>query len=50
MLQTSTTPEIQKAVLAQVAKSGYQFPSISSLKLESVGKVGPLAFAGQGAG
>jgi hypothetical protein len=47
MLQTSTSPSIQKAVLAQIAKNGYQCPSISSLKLESVGKVGPLAFAGQ---
>jgi len=46
MLQTTTSPVVQKAVLAQIAKSGYQFPSMSSLKLESVGKSGPLAFAG----
>jgi hypothetical protein len=46
MLQTSTTPAVQKAVIAQIMKGGYQCPSVSSLKLESVGKVGPLAFAG----
>ena len=46
MLHTSTTPAIRSAVLAQIAKAGYQLPSVSSLKLESVGKSGPLAFAG----
>lgn len=46
MLHTSASPAIQKAVLAQVAKSAYQCPSVSSLKLESVGKAGPIAFAG----
>lgn len=46
MLQTTSSPAIQKAVIAQIAKSGYQCPSVSSVKLESVGKVGPLAFAG----
>jgi hypothetical protein len=46
MLQTSVNQSVQKAVLAQIAKGGYLCPSISSLKLESVGKVGPLAFAG----
>lgn len=46
MLQTTSSPAIQKAVIAQIAKSGYQCPSMSSVKLESVGKVGPLAFAG----
>jgi hypothetical protein len=46
MLHASTVPAIQKAVLAQIAKSGYQSPSISSLKLGLVGKVGPLALAG----
>lgn len=46
MLQTSCTPAVQKAILAQIAKGGYQAPSVSSLKLESVGKSGPLALAG----
>ena len=46
MLQTTSSPAIQKAVIAQIAKSGYQCPAVSSVKLESVGKVGPLAFAG----
>lgn len=48
VLQTVVNPVMQKAVLAQIAKAGYQLPAVSSLKLESVGKVGPLAFAGQG--
>lgn len=46
VLQTVTSTTVQKAVLAQVAKGGYQLPSMSSLKLESVGKSGPIAFAG----
>jgi len=46
MLQTSCTTAVQKAVLAQIAKGGYQAPSIATLKLESVGTCGPLALAG----
>ena len=46
MLQTSTSPAVQKAVTAQVAKSAYQRPMVVSLKLESAGNAGPLAFAG----
>jgi hypothetical protein len=46
MLQTSCNAAVQKAVLAQIAKGGYQLPAIASLKLESVGKCGPLAMAG----
>lgn len=46
MLHSSCNPEVQKAVLAQIAKAGYQLPSLSTLKLESVGRSGPLAFAG----
>ncbi len=46
VLHTVGNTAVQKAVLAQVAKGGYQLPSLSSLKLESVGKSGPLAFAG----
>lgn len=46
MLQTTSSDAVRKAVLAQIAKSGYQLPAISSLKLDSVGKSGPLAFAG----
>ena len=46
MLQTSCNPAVQKAVIAQIAKGGYQLPAISTLKLQSVGKSGPLALAG----
>lgn len=46
MLQTTSSTAVQKAVLAQIAKGGYQLPSVSTIKLESVGKTGPLAFAG----
>ena len=46
MLQTSCSPEVQKAVNAQIAKANYQCPTVSSVSLGSVGKVGPLAFAG----
>lgn len=46
MLQISTSPATRAAVLAQIAKGGYQLPSVSSLKLESVGISGPITFAG----
>jgi hypothetical protein len=46
ILQTSCNSAVQKAVFAQIAKGGYQLPSIASLKLESVGECGPLAMAG----
>ena len=50
MLQTSCNPAVQKAILAQIAKGSYQAPSVSSLKLTSVGKSGPLAMAGNTTG
>jgi hypothetical protein len=46
MLQTSCNTAVQKAVLAQIAKGAYQAPSVSTLKLDSVGRCGPLALAG----
>lgn len=46
MLQSTCNTAVQKAVLAQVSKGGYQLPSMTRLNLESVGKSGPLAMAG----
>jgi hypothetical protein len=46
MLQTTCDAAAQKAILAQIGKGAYQAPSVSTLKLDSVGKCGPLALAG----
>lgn len=46
MLQTVSSSAVQKAVLAQVGKGGYQAPAVASLRLDMVGQNGPLAFAG----
>lgn len=46
MLQISTTPAVQAAVVAQVAKKRYESPSFSSVKIGSVGNLGQLSFGG----
>ena len=45
MLNTVSTP-VRAGVLAQLAKGGYQAPSVISFPVEALGKSGPLSLAG----
>jgi hypothetical protein len=45
MLNTASIPA-RSGVLAQLAKGGYQAPSVISFPVEALGKSGPLSLAG----
>ena len=47
MLNTVAVSEpVRSAVLAQIAKSSYKVPSVTTFRVEDLGKAGPLALAG----